>query len=787
MARSSRHYDATPRRAVSCYHCDLPVLEQGWTLTLDGQEQSFCCGGCLAVAEHLHTQGLTQYYKIREAPGIKPDEGSLDAQDLSALQDRFASTLPSGDLHIELAVEGITCGGCAWLIEHALDALPGVSLSLVNLAEHRARVHFDPEQTDLSKMIAALTKSGYRASPWAASAAAENAKRQRQRDMTRLIIAGIGAMQAMMFAVALYASDGQYIEPRHEQLFRWISLVVSIPVMGFSAIPFYSGAWNALRHRRVNMDVPVSIALILAWTSSIWHVIQGAGEVYFDSVSMFAFFLLAGRFLEASMQRKALAAGGLDRLPLPTLTTRKVSDTLERVDVETIAVGDEVVWNAGEYLAVDGTVVEGSGQISQALLTGESAPIDVSQGQHVLAGALNGATPLTLSVTAVGQDRALAQLESRSAQAQKERPAALRWAERWAGRFVVFQLLAAFSTYWVWMQLDPSRAFETALAVLVATCPCAFALAAPTALAAARSAAHRMGVVLLSPNALERLANVSQTVTDKTGTLTLGQPEIAQIQTTGNVEYLLSLAAGLERGMSHPLAKPFERYQPLTVESVQAIEGCGVQGMYQGDEWQLGSARWLCADSPQGHGWLGLARNGEVVAWFQLIDKDRPGLNTALQELPQPLMVLSGDAQGAVEDFCERHRIQGLGGLSPEQKLNYLTEHAPESTLALGDGINDAPLLARAGASIALTDASALTRAQSDGIVVGVDLRAVPRALRLAKRTQRKVRQNLLWSIGYNASVLPLAAIGWLPAWGAALGMSLSSLLVVFNAMRLRK
>ncbi len=772
---------------MKCFHCDLPVLESGWSLTLEGQTEHFCCGGCLAVAEHLHTHNLTQYYKIRQAPGLRPDESLLDTQDMSTLQARFSQTLNDGQLHIELAVEGITCGGCAWLIEHALDQVPGVSLSLVNLSDHRVRVHFDSSQTTLATLINALASAGYRASPWAASEAAVRGQKQRQKDLTRLIIAGIGSMQAMMFAVALYASDGQFIEARHEQLFRWISLVVSIPVMGFSALPFYQGAWQAIRHARVNMDVPVSIALILAWSSSIWHVFQGHGEVYFDSVSMFAFFLLAGRFLEASMQRRSLTAGGLDRLPLPTLMTRITGDSRERVDVESIQTGDWVVWNAGEYLAVDGVITQGQGSVSQALLTGESNALSVSPGFNALAGALNGATPLQLRVTATGAERTLSQLEARSAQAQKERPAALRWAERWAGRFVVFQLLTAGSTYLVWLAIDPSRAFEIALAVLVATCPCAFALAAPTALAAARSGAHRLGVVLLSPNALERLAGVTQTVTDKTGTLTLGKPQITQVLCESDQQaHFESIAAGLEQGMSHPLARPFEAFQPYSLEDVAALQGRGVQGRHRGQLWQLGSAEWLDAQAPSGHGWLGLACDQKIQAWFQLQDQPRPGLEEACAQLPKPLIVLSGDSRTAVADFCAQYHLEGQGAQSPEDKLAYLESHRPESTLALGDGINDAPLLARAGASIALTDASDLTRAQCDGLVIGQNLTAVPAALQLARRTRLKVRQNLAWAISYNASVLPLAALGWLPAWGAALGMSLSSLLVVFNALSLR-
>ena len=441
-----------------------------------------------------------------------------------------------------------------------------------------------------------------------------------------------------MFAVALYASDGAFIEYHHEQLFRWISLTVSIPVMLYSAVPFYRGAYTALKARRINMDVPVSTALIIAWLSSLLHVFQGSGEVYFDSVSMFAFFLLAGRFLEASMQRRALSAGGLDRLPLPTLMTRvDERGHRERLDVDRLQVGDPLLWQAGEYLAVDAVVVEGEGQISQALLTGESMPSQLCQGQTVLAGALNGATPLWIRVTATGENRAVAQLENRSAQAQKERPRALRWAERWSGRFVVFQLLTAGGSYLTWLALDPSKAFEIGLAVLVATCPCAFALAAPTALAAARAGGHRLGMVLLSPNALERLAQVNRTVTDKTGTLTLGRPTIVQTLCEPTKQPFYDPLPGLEQGMSHPLAQcEFQAYpEPST----------GLSG-------QRGTGRiqWpAMATSPhgvwkRGHGWLALTENNLLKAWFQLSDPDRPGLAVALEQLPQPIQVLSGDS-----------------------------------------------------------------------------------------------------------------------------------------------
>ena len=776
---------------MSCYHCSLPTADaDAWTLELDGQRRSFCCAGCRAVAAHLDEAGFAHYYQARTAPGVKPGD-EAEIIDSQSLTEQFARPRSDGQLEIDLAVEGITCGACAWLIEHALDAIDGVSLALVNLSDHRVRVAYDPQQTGLGALIATLNQVGYRASPWRASEAAAKRQKAARQSMTRLVVAGLGAMQAMMFAVALYTADASFIEHRHEQLLRWISLLVSAPVMLYSARPFFSGAVLALRHRRLNMDVPVSTAMGLAWAASAWHVVQGQGEVYFDSVSMFAFFLLAGRHLEQAMQQRSLAATGLDRMPLPTLVTRLDPEPV-RVPVTQLTAGQCILWNGGERLSVDAKVIKGSGDISQATLTGESEPIPAGPGDAVLAGALNGPTPLTLEVTAVGEARALAQLEAQANQAMAERPRTLSWAQAWAGRFVAFQLTAAVATALIWLWLDPTVAFPAALAVLVATCPCAFALAAPTALAAAQAGAQKRGAVLLSPNALERLATVTQTLTDKTGTLTMGRPSIQRflgLNPAWEHRICEGIACGLEQGVAHPLARPFQRFAPAPIQDVAVLEGAGVRGTWQGHSVQLGSPSWLNWDAPdQDCTWVVLAIDGVLAAAWGLEDEVRPDCAAAVAALPKPVIIVSGDAPNRVQTLAKALGIRGFGGLSPSDKLSRLRSAQQQgAVLALGDGINDAPLLAAADASIALTDASALTLARSDALVTHQRLGAAATLVTLARKTQRVIRQNLSWAIGYNMIALPLAASGWLPAWGAALGMSLSSLLVVTNALRLNR
>lgn len=560
---------------MNCFHCDLPVAENTqFVAEIHNEARQFCCPGCLAVAQHLTGMGLDQYYALRLAPALRPDQDPIvDVSD--DIESQFTRDIADGRRQIELAVEGITCGGCAWLIEHALERMNGVVVAVVNLAQHRVQIQYDPRQLSSSHLITELHQVGYRSSPWRPSQAARLQRAQRRKDMTRLIVSGLGSMQAMMFAVALYTADASYIEYRHEQLLRWISLLVSVPVMVYAARPFYSGALNALRHRRLNMDVPVSTALTIAWITSIWHVFAGQGEVYFDSVSMFVFFLLTGRYFERSMMAQGLAASGLDRMPLPSLVTRLEQGEAHRVMADTLAVGDHILLNGGEYLSVDGTVTEGRGEVSQSHLTGESEPIAVVEGDTLLAGALNGPTPLTLRVVAVGEQRTLSQLESNATIAQANRPKTLSWAQAWTGRFVAFQLTAAICSGLIWFQIDPSRVIDIVVAVLVATCPCAFALAAPTAMGAAVSGARKCGAALLSPNALERLASVRQTLTDKTGTLTLGRPKIIDVQWVSDIDAELAhgIAAGLEAGVSHPLARPFHGLACADVTDIQVIQG----------------------------------------------------------------------------------------------------------------------------------------------------------------------------------------------------------------------
>ncbi|QGG80369.1 heavy metal translocating P-type ATPase [Litorivicinus lipolyticus] len=774
---------------MSCYHCDQPVADaDAWTAELAGVRQSFCCPGCQAVAQHLYDSGLDRYYRVRLEPGIRPDL-DLELGDSHALTEAFAHPRGDGTVDIDLAVDGITCGACAWLIEQALTPAPGINLVLVNLSDHRVRVTYDPSLIELGQIINRLNGVGYRASPWRASDAAVQRRAAQRQSMIRLIVAGLGSMQAMMFAVALYTADASFIEYRHEQLLRWISLVVSAPVMLYAARPFFSGAINALRHRRLNMDIPVSLAMGLAWVASAWHVIQGSGEVYFDSVSMFAFFLLAGRHIEQSMQARSLTATGLDRLALPTLVTR-LGEPVTRIAVSEVVVGDQIQWHGGERLSVDGCIEDGAGDISQATVTGESQPTAVSTGDTVLAGALNGPTPLVVRVTAVGAERTLAKLEDQANLAMAGRPRTLSWAQAWSGRFIAFQLTAAVATALVWLALDSSMAFPAALAVLVATCPCAFALAAPTALAAAQAGAHKRGAVLLSPNALERLARVRQTLTDKTGTLTYGRPSIEQTAVLADHSRATceGIASGLEQGVAHPLARPFQAFARARLEAVEVVEGQGVRGHWNGLPVELGKPTWLGYVAPSDAGWVVLRINGTLACAWSLVDEPRSDLRAALALLPHPITVVSGDTQARVTALVEPLGLSGFGGLSPADKLAHLQlaqDHGP--VLALGDGINDAPLLAAADASIALTDASALTRARCDALITTQRLSAAPAVVALARQTQRVIGQNLSWAIGYNLTVLPLAASGWLPAWGAALGMSLSSLLVVFNALRLNR
>ena len=793
-----------------CFHCGEPLGgTEPWFVEIDGQRRQVCCPGCKAVAELIGSSGLADFYRFRTLPAGRPaDISAMEAPDLPWRPfDRpemlAAVSAPAGDglRSCTLLVEGLRCAACGWLIERSLEQLPGVQEIRVNPASSRARLVWDPDRLPLSGALGVFSRLGYRPHPGGAGAA-EAAQRERRRALRRVGVAGIGMMQVMMYAVALWIGVFQDMDPDLEQLFRWVSMLVATPVALYSAFPFYAGAWRDIRAGRPGMDVPVSLAIGGAWIASTWHTVIGAGEVYFESVTMFTFFLLLGRYLEMSARHRAGDTHeALAKLLPGSARRRAATGEWTTVALRELAPGDVVSVRHGETLPADGRLLGTVARLDESMLTGESRPRLRKAGEGALAGSINLGDPLELEVERTGADTMVSAIGRLLDRAQSERPPIAVSADVVARWFVVGVLAAAALTWFIWNILDPSRAFAITLAVLVATCPCALSIATPAALTAATGFLARRGLLVTRAGAVEKLARAERVVLDKTGTLTLGRPRITAVETHAELDrdQALGIAAALEAVSEHPIARAFMVASPGGAASeVKVSPGLGIEGLVNGRRWRLGRPDW----ATPGTGATATASGGEetlvcladaqgVAATFHLADRLRKGSRefvADLRRLGLAVEIASGDAAEAVAPVAAAADLhEWRGGLTPHDKLALLRarQSQGDTVVMVGDGVNDAPVLAGADVSIAMAAGTPLAQTSADMVLLGESLAPLVTGVAAARRTVRIVRQNLAWAAGYNLLALPLAAAGFITPWMAALGMSASSLLVVLNALRL--
>jgi Cu2+-exporting ATPase len=710
-----------------------------------------------------------------------------------------------------LRIGGMHCAACAEAVEQALARVPGVLEARVSAAAECATVRWNPALTRPSAMVAAVAAAGYSAVPDTAAGARDARRREERLALWRLFVAALCAMQVMMLATPSYLGPSGGLAPDIKQLLDWGSWLLTLPVMAFSATPFFAGAWRAAKNRRIGMDVPVALGIAAAFVASSGAAFAPGGlfghEVYFDSLTMFVAFLLGGRYLE--MRARHRAAEALERtvgeLPRTVLRVRE-DGTVESVSALRLARGDTVRVPAGEAFAADGVLLAGSTHVDEALLSGESRPVPRRAGDALVAGSINLSAPVTMRVERVGADTRHEAIVALMREAQTQRPAALRSGERWAAPFLWTVLaLAGAAAAW-WSVVDPSRAVWVAVSVLIVTCPCALSLAAPSALLAAAGAMARRGVLLRRLDAIEGLVRMRTLFVDKTGTLTEGALGSVQVDRLGAAEALpaddelLRHAASLGAWSSHPLARRLAAAMPDARESWRDVAehaGRGIQGVDErGAVWRLGAAAWVgeggVADLDAAAAcWLG--RDGRCLARFSIDDRLRDDAIAAAHALRADgvrIELVSGDAPHRVERIGRALGADAwAGGLQPQDKLAAIAaaQARGEVVAMVGDGVNDAPVLARADVSFAMGEGALVARSQADGVLVGNRLGDVVQARMLARRTLRVVRQNLAWAAVYNAACVPLALAGWLPPWAAGLGMATSSLAVVLNSLRLAR
>jgi Cu2+-exporting ATPase len=812
-----------PALAACCFHCGQPAGKAPLHAVVGGAARSFCCGGCQALALTLHEAGFGHLYDgdarfARPLDGAARSEAAAlwPAYDTAELRAQFVRPLDAGRAEITLAPEGIRCAACAWLIEQQLSRLPGVESVVANVATRRVLVRWRIAEQPVSALLAAMADIGYLAWPFEVSRSDRHDRQARRRLLMRMAVAMLGMMQVMMYAWPLYTHQGT-IEAGHLQLMRWASFALTLPVVLYSAFPIFAGAWRSLRRRHIGMDVPVALGLAAAFAASAVATLRGSGEVYFDSVTMFVALLLLARYLELRVRQASRSGAEMLARQLPATCERlSGSDEAERVPVARLRVGERIRVRAGEIVPVDGVVLAGRSELDESMLTGESRPVPRGIGDPVLAGCFNAASPLEIRVDKLGAGTRLAEIVAVLDRALAEKPRLAAVADRVAGRFVGALLVLAAATGMAWWFIDPSRALPVTVAVLVVSCPCALSLATPAALAAAGAALSRRGVLLTRGHTLETLARVTDVVLDKTGTLTEGRFAVAGIFAVGQVgeRQCLALASALERSGEHPIARGIvQAAQRQGMDAACAapdvlrnLPGQGIEAVVDGRVVRLGSKEFvsgLCpgAAPPNDGQFAASLHHGATPVWlgddhgwlalFVLADVERRATGRLLARLRRQGVtchLVSGDSAPTVRWWASHFGIERQHGqVGPEGKRDYVAalQRQGAIVLAVGDGINDAPVLAQAQVGIAIGSGAPLAQAGADAVLTHDGIDEIAHALTLARATRRVVRQNLAWAFAYNLTAIPLAASGHVSAWMAGVGMSLSSLLVVANAWRL--
>lgn len=806
---------------VSCYHCGQPVPDDvQLSVPVAGVQREMCCYGCQAVAQSIVDNGLEDYYRSRDALPESQREAVPQVLDQLALFDHadfqksFVKELGENEREASLLLEGITCAACIWLNEQHVGRLPGVTAVDINYTTRRARVRWDESRIKLSDILGAIAAIGYRAYPYDAAKNEEISRKERRDALWRLWVAGFGMMQVMMYAFPVYIANGEMASDI-ENMMRLASLLLTVPVVFYSSAPFFRNAWRDIKLRRVGMDVPVALGVGAAFVASCWASLRGEGEVYFDSVTMFVFFLLGGRYLEMMARQKALGVTEALAKLLPAFA-QKLPDfpgsrAPQQCMVADLRPGDHVLVMAGDIIPADGRVVDGISRANESLLTGESRPMAKRPGDQVTGGSINAESPLVVQVEQVGEGTRLSAIVHLMERAAAEKPTIVVLADRIASYFVGALLLVASLVAVGWYLVDPSQALWITVSVLVVTCPCALSLATPIALTVSAGALAKDGLLVTRGHAIETLARATHFVFDKTGTLTTGRMHLRAVKTMGDLSEseCLEIVAALEQSSEHPLAAALRQAvggdHPLEAVQVVSEPGHGVEASIDGRLYRVGRPEYALALAGKpvpetAREWLEsdetvvvLADANACLALFRIGDALRPEARALVAELRgagKRVILLTGDASSVAVRVAGELGIDDVrAGVTPQGKHACVTQLQADGAVVamIGDGVNDAPVLAQAQVSIAMGGGAQLARTQSDFVLLSENLDHLRHGLRRSRQTLLIIRQNLWWSFAYNFVALPLAIAGYVTPWLAGIGMSASSLLVVLNSLRIQR
>ncbi|WP_348679041.1 heavy metal translocating P-type ATPase [Alcanivorax profundi] len=779
---------------TTCWHCSNPAVGTVTARTPEGP-RPVCCPGCAAAVETIYGLGLEDYYNVRESAAPIPDDSrmalNLALFSVPELVAPHLRSTPTGQ-QIRLQLSGLTCAACSWLIEKTLGDQTGVHNASVNLAGMTLSVDYEGEARveDTARRIMRL---GYGVSLLNAPHE-KAAQQQEQRKLVgRLALAGLGAMQAMMYSTALYIGVFDGSDAIYEILFRIASLIVATPVVFYAGWPFFQGAISGLRGGRLTMDVPIALALLLAWAGSLVVMAMGGSHVYFDSAAMFVFFLLASRWLELRQRQAVHRAWHTLEETLP-LAVRQydVGNDNPWISTRQIVAGMSLVLYQGETVPCDGVIKQGHGAFDEAAITGESLPRDGVAGDTVRAASRLVEGNVVLEALGPPASSLVAKIGDQVERAQLERLSVVRDWQRVAPLFTLSVLcLSLFTFIWHWSS-GPAQAFEYTLAVLVVTCPCALALAVPLTVTATLGSALQQGVLIASPRQFLSLPEIGGVIFDKTGTLTAGEFQLISskcVTDDFSEPQLMAIASALEWQNPHPLAAPFQqRYRDPEVIEIEADQ-CGVTGF-------RGESRWRITGLPEqardGATCLGLYQDEELRMVLSLADNLRSEAEGVLQDLVAQGMVVrmaTGDNAVAAGKVAAHLPLQEWrADQTPQSKQEWIALlEQNQRQLMVGDGINDAGAMLAASVSVATGNATSLAQRAAGIFLLNDSLRALPRLAPLASACRHRIWQNLGWAFLYNLLAVPFAVAGWIPPWAAAIGMSASSLLVTLNATRMAR
>ena len=813
-----------------CFHCGLPVSTSARVeARVQDRERVFCCTGCKSVCEAIYSAGLDGFYRrtpegeVLGPPPEPPKELAL--YDIDEVQEEFVDALGE-TREINLLVEGIHCAACVWLIENGLQAMPGVEEARVNLTGRRLRLKWDNGRLKLSQALRRLADIGYAAVPFDPEAA--------EGSLYRMAFAGFAMMNLLWVSIALYsgADEGEF-----RDLFHWIGFAIATPTLVYSGYPFYKGAWSGLRSANLTMDLPIAIGASITYLYSLYVTITGRGEVYWDTVVNFLFVILVGRFLEAVSKRHAVASTQrlLDLQPKVATLLRDGEECL--VPMRAVKEGERVLVRPGEKIPVDGSVLEGQSSVDESMLTGESKPVPKGMGSRVAAGTLNGAGVLQVRVEGLLKNTALGRIIKLVEEAQASKAPIQCIADRVVPWFVAVTLTLGFLTFLWWAPADLETALMAATAVLIITCPCAFGLATPMAIAVASGLGARNGILIKNGAVLEGLSSIDHFVFDKTGTLTAGRPAITRVRCSdadrnpaganatpsedtaksGALACAARLAdlAALERFSEHPVASAVVDlcrnaeidFETRDVSEVQVKIGRGIKGLVDGRLLVAGTTDWLRENNVEptyyredgsdgtaeaGGSLLHVGLDGEEVMVLGVADPLRGNAAAVVARLKDRgirVALLTGDRRATAE-----HIAGQLGGMEviaevlPEDKDRVVTglQERGGRVAMVGDGVNDAPALVRADVGIALGTGTDVSIASADIVLMSAELEKVEQAASLSRRALQTIRQNIAISITYNVIMVPLAMAAFVTPLVAAVSMPLSSLAVIGNSARIR-